>query len=117
MGEENKYHYPTQPIDHSRQGGEEVKEATLEKHWEMHRTCRWNAFRKDRVNAKVNLTLKGTNNLGSIELGKGSTITLKPETAGKDMNEKLSISSVRNGGSFTDETATVSLVKIWRIIR
>ena len=62
-------------------------------------------------NAKVNLTLKGTNNLGSIELGKGSTITLKPETAGKDMNEKLSISSVRNGGSFTDETATVSLVK------
>ena len=27
------------------------------------------------------------------------------------MNEKLSISSVRNGGSFTDETATVSLVK------
>lgn len=61
--------------------------------------------------ATVNLTLKGKNDLGSILLAKGSTITLKPETAGEDMNEKLSISSVRNGGSFTDETATVSLVK------
>lgn len=61
--------------------------------------------------ATVNLTLKGKNDLGSILLAKGSTITLKPETAGKDMNEKLSISSVRNGGSFTDETATVSFVK------
>lgn len=61
--------------------------------------------------ATVNLTLKGKNDLGSILLAKGSTITLKPETAGEDMNEKLSISSVRNGGSFTDETATVSSVK------
>jgi len=61
--------------------------------------------------AKVNLTLKGKNDLGSIQLEEDARITLKPETAGKDMSENLSISSVRNGGSFTDETATVSLVK------
>jgi hypothetical protein len=62
--------------------------------------------------AKVNLTLKGTNDLGSIQLAKGSTMTLKPETTGdENMSDKLFISSVRNGGSFTDETATVSSVK------
>lgn len=62
--------------------------------------------------AKVNLTLKGTNDLGSIQLEEGSTMTLKPETTGdENMSDKLFISSVRNGGSFTDETATVSLVK------
>lgn len=61
--------------------------------------------------AKVNLSLKGTNDLGSILLEKDSKITLKPETAGEDVSERLSISSVRNGGSFMDETATVSSVK------
>mgnify|MGYP001104768553 CR=1 FL=1 len=110
MGKENSTTILPSLLITAGKDGEEVKEATLE-----NIEIAEHAVGTPSVNvesyAKVNLTLKGTNNLGSIELGKGSTITLKPETAGKDMNEKLSISSVRNGGSFTDETATVSLVK------
>ncbi len=90
--------------------GEEVKEATLN-NIEITEHTDGTASVKVDPNAKVNLTLAGTNDLGSIELGKGSAITLKPDTVGPDMNKKLSISSVRNGGSFTDETGTVSYVK------
>jgi hypothetical protein len=110
MGEENSTTILPSLLITAGKEGEEVKEATLE-NIEIAEHAVATPSVKIESNAKVNLTLKGTNNLGSIELGKGSTITLKPETAGKDMNEKLSISSVRNGGSFTDETATVSLVK------
>ena len=110
MGEENSTTILPRLLITAGKEGEEVKEATLE-NIEIAEHAVGTPSVKIESNAKVNLTLKGTNNLGSIELGKGSTITLKPETAGKDMNEKLSISSVRNGGSFTDETATVSLVK------
>ncbi|CUQ34647.1 hypothetical protein [Parabacteroides distasonis] len=110
MGEENSTTILPSLLITAGKEGEEVKEATLE-NIEIAEHAVGTPSVKIESNAKVNLTLKGTNNLGSIELGKGSTITLKPETAGKDMNEKLSISSVRNGGSFTDETATVSLVK------
>lgn len=110
MGEENSTTILPSLLITAGKEGEEVKEATLENIEIAEHTVATPSV-KIESNAKVNLTLKGTNNLGSIELGKGSTITLKPETAGKDMNEKLSISSVRNGGSFTDETATVSLVK------
>ena len=110
MGEENSTTILPSLLITAGKEGEEVKEATLES-IEIAEHAVGTPSVKIESNAKVNLTLKGTNNLGSIELGKGSTITLKPETAGKDMNEKLSISSVRNGGSFTDETATVSLVK------
>lgn len=110
MGEENSTTILPSLLITAGKEGEEVKEATLE-NIEIAEHAVAMPSVKIESNAKVNLTLKGTNNLGSIELGKGSTITLKPETAGKDMNEKLSISSVRNGGSFTDETATVSLVK------
>lgn len=110
MGEENSTTILPCLLITAGKEGEEVKEATLE-NIEIAEHAVGTPSVKIESNAKVNLTLKGTNNLGSIELGKGSTITFKPETAGKDMNEKLSISSVRNGGSFTDETATVSLVK------
>ncbi len=110
MGEENSTTILPSLLITAGKEGEEVKEATLE-NIEIAEHAVGTPSVKIESNAKVNLTLKGTNNLGSIELGKGSTITFKPETAGKDMNEKLSISSVRNGGSFTDETATVSLVK------
>lgn len=110
MGEENSTTILPSLLITAGKEGEEVKEATLE-NIEIAEHAVGTPSVKIESNAKVNLTLKGTNNLGSIELGKGSTITLKPETAGKYMNEKLSISSVRNGGSFTDETATVSLVK------
>ena len=110
MGEENSTTILPSLLITAGKEGEEVKEATLE-NIEIAEHAVGTPSVKIESNAKVNLTLKGTNNLGSIELGKGSTITLNPETAGKDMNEKLSISSVRNGGSFTDETATVSLVK------
>ena len=110
MGKENSTTILPSLLITAGKEGKEVKEATLE-NIEITEHVVGTPSVKVESNAKVNLTLKGTNNLGSIELGKGSTITLKPETAGKDMNEKLSISSVRNGGSFTDETATVSLVK------
>lgn len=110
MGKENSTTILPSLLITAGKEGEEVKEATLE-NIEITEHAVGTPSVKVESNAKVNLTLKGTNDLGSIELGKGSTITLKPETAGKDMNEKLSISSVRNGGSFTDETATVSLVK------
>lgn len=110
MGEENSTTILPSLLITAGKDGKEVKDATLE-NIEIAEHAVGTPSVKIESNAKVNLTLKGTNNLGSIELGKGSTITLKPETAGKDMNEKLSISSVRNGGSFTDKTATVSLVK------
>lgn len=110
MGEENSTTILPSLLITAGKEGEKVKDATLE-NIEIAEHAVGTPSVKIESNAKVNLTLKGTNNLGSIELGEGSIITLKPETAGKDMNEKLSISSVRNGGSFTDETATVSLVK------
>lgn len=110
MGKENSTTILPSLLITAGKEGEEVKEATLE-NIEITEHAVGTPSVKVESNAKVNLTLKGTNDLGSIELGKGSTITLKPETEGEDMNEKLSISSIRNGGSFTDETATVSLVK------
>lgn len=56
--------------------------------------------------ANVNLTLEGDNNLGAIEVEQGGAITLKQEDGGT-----LTVSSVRNGGMFTDETGTISEVK------
>lgn len=61
--------------------------------------------------ANVNLTLKGTNSLGDVEVKAGAVITLKPESVGADMEGKVGITSVSNEGSFVDETATVALVK------
>ena len=110
IGEENSTTILPSLLITAGKEGEEAIEATLE-NIEIAEHAVGTPSVNVESNAKVNLTLKGTNNLGSIELSKGSTITLKPEKVGKDMNEKLSISSVRNGGSFTDETATVSLVK------
>lgn len=90
---------------------EEAKQATLENVQITEHTGSTTPSVDVSENAKVNITLKGCNQLGSIQLGKGSQITLMPEKNGKDMSQQLAISSVRNGGYFTDETATVSLVK------
>lgn len=57
--------------------------------------------------ANVNLKLIGKNNLGTIR--SEGKITLTPETIGTKPD--LTVSSVSNNGSFTDETGTISLVK------
>lgn len=61
--------------------------------------------------ANVNLTLKGTNDLGVVEVSEGASITLKPEKADLSENGALKIAAVRNGGKFVDETGTVACVK------
>lgn len=112
MGKENTTTILPSLLITAGKDGDEVKEATLE-NIEISEHTVGTPSVKVESGAKVDLTLKGKNNLGSIQLEKGSTITLKPETemVGKNMSDHLSISSVRNGGSFTDETATASLVK------
>lgn len=58
-------------------------------------------------NSNVELTLKGTNSLGHMEVSEGAAITLK---LGSE-EDQVDITSVRNGGKFVDETGTVSSVK------
>ncbi|MDD2952888.1 MAG: hypothetical protein PHC95_06965 [Parabacteroides sp.] len=61
--------------------------------------------------AHVDLTLKGTNDLGRVKVANAAKITLKPESDDPAKVADLKISSVLNGGMFIDETGTVSLVK------
>lgn len=109
LGNENGIIIPSLLISAGKEAAEAV-EATLQ-NIEITEHAEGTPSVRILKDAKVNLMLKGTNDLGSILSEEGSIITLKPETAGEDMSEKLSISSIRNGGSFTDETATVSSVK------
>ena len=63
--------------------------------------------------SNVALQLNGKNNLGDIEVQNGASLILKPAEGvvpGKS-ESKQTIRSVRNGGQFVDETATVSSVK------